>query len=256
MSKPKHIQISIPHPCSENWDEMTPEARGRFCAHCQKTVIDFTAWSDTDLYNFFSKRSGDICGRFLGTQIDHPLSIPYQPHSRLYRLTIALGLTLTLSQTPQLHAQNRPPWLPVERILPVHKHTSDSTLLPAMGSIRGRILDEKNEPIINAVIRIYSDGALKGGVVSDYDGLYHIKSLEPGSYDLLVNYIGYDSIKVTGLKIWPDATTTQNFKFKKSKIQCKISGLVVFTGYTKMLDMDNPTKRTYTREDLDQLPLR
>ena len=235
---------------------MTPEAKGRFCAHCQKTVIDFTAWSNAELYNFFSKISGDVCGRFKGTQIDHPLSIPYQPHSRLYRLTIALGLTLTLSQTPQLHAQNRPPWLPVERILPVHKHTSDSTLPSAMGTVQGAVLDEKKEPMINAVIRIYSDGILKGGAVSDYDGLYHIKELEPGTYDILVQYIGYDSIQLSGLVVYANATTTQNFKFQKSTIKCEIQGIMIYTGYTNIIDMDNPTKRTYYREDLDQLPLR
>ncbi len=256
MNKPKHIQISIPHPCSQNWDEMTPEARGRFCSHCQKTVIDFTTWSDTELYNFFSKPKGDVCGRFLGYQIHHPLSIPYQPHSRLYRLTIALGLTLTLSQTPTLLAQSRPPWLPVERVLQQHEHMPDNAPPPATGGLKGRVSDEKREPMINAVIQVFKDGASIGGTVSDFDGLYRIKGLEPGTYDILVQYIGYDSIKLSGLVVHADAMATQNFKFQKSKIKGEIQGMMIYTGYTNIIDMDNPTKRIYTREDLDQLPLR
>src|SRR4051812_22686169 len=109
MSVTKPIQISIPHPCNQSWDEMTPTGNGRFCDHCLKTVIDFTTWSDAALYNFFSKNDGPICGRYFESQLDRPISIPYQPHSRLYRLTIAMGLTLLFANSPNLHAQSMPP---------------------------------------------------------------------------------------------------------------------------------------------------
>lgn len=109
MHKPASIHLSIPTPCSESWDAMTPDARGRHCAHCHKSVIDFTTWSDAALYNFFSKNKQQVCGRLFDTQLDHPIAIPHQPHSRLYRMTIALGLTLLFIQTADLLAQARPP---------------------------------------------------------------------------------------------------------------------------------------------------
>ena len=109
MKKPSAIQPSIPHPCTQKWDKMTPNDTGRFCAHCQKTVIDFTTWSDTALYDFFAKNTGRVCGRMYDTQFNRNIAIPYQPHSRLYRLTITMGLTLLVAQTPHLMAQNRPP---------------------------------------------------------------------------------------------------------------------------------------------------
>jgi len=109
MPHPKSIQIDIPNPCSQSWDEMIVDGNGRHCGRCSKTVIDFTTWSDSALYNFFAKKPQHVCGRFLNTQLNHTIHIPHQPHSRLYRMTIALGLTLLFAQTPQLLAQTRPP---------------------------------------------------------------------------------------------------------------------------------------------------
>ena len=109
MNKPKPIQLTISTPCTKSWDEMTSNAGGRFCDQCSKTVIDFTTWSDSALYNFFAKKPQHVCGRFVNTQLHRPIHIPHQPHSRLYRMTIAMGLTLLFTQTPQLLAQSRPP---------------------------------------------------------------------------------------------------------------------------------------------------
>jgi len=109
MSKSKSIQITIPNPCSQKWDAMIPDAKGRRCDHCQKSVIDFTTWSDTALYNFFSKNTEHVCGRFLSTQVNHPINIPYQPHSSLYRIAIALGLTLIFTERNEAIAQNKAP---------------------------------------------------------------------------------------------------------------------------------------------------
>jgi hypothetical protein len=88
---------------------MQPSGMGRNCTHCQKTVIDFTHWSDAALYEFFAKSETRVCGRFLKTQVDRTITIPHQPHSKLYRLTIALGLTLIFAQTPDALAHSRPP---------------------------------------------------------------------------------------------------------------------------------------------------
>jgi hypothetical protein len=103
------IQIIIPEPCSQKWEEMLPADGGRFCGQCQTKVIDFSTWSDSDLYHFFSRNTMPVCGRFLTTQLDRPVQIPHQPHSRLYRMTVAMGLTLIFMQGTDVYAQSRPP---------------------------------------------------------------------------------------------------------------------------------------------------
>ncbi|WP_417352643.1 hypothetical protein [Flavobacterium alkalisoli] len=72
MKKP--IQISIPQPCHEKWDEMTPADKGRFCAACQKNVIDFTKASDREIANAI-RNNKNLCGRFSNSQLERDLVI-------------------------------------------------------------------------------------------------------------------------------------------------------------------------------------
>ena len=50
----KNIQISIADPCRQNWDEMQVIKDGRYCASCQKTVVDFTAMSDQEVLSWLA----------------------------------------------------------------------------------------------------------------------------------------------------------------------------------------------------------
>lgn len=47
------MKITIPKPCDEKWESMTPQEKGRFCAVCSKTVRDFTNDSDDEILDYF-----------------------------------------------------------------------------------------------------------------------------------------------------------------------------------------------------------
>lgn len=80
---------------------MTPQQQGRFCNNCQKCVVDFTSYSDEELYKFLQKhRNEQVCGRVKSTQLNRPITLPVQPHSTLYKWIIAAGLALVISAVP------------------------------------------------------------------------------------------------------------------------------------------------------------
>ena len=54
----KSIQLHIPEPCHEDWTTMEPVEVGKYCAACQKQVVDFTGMSD--LEQVLSSRTFDI----------------------------------------------------------------------------------------------------------------------------------------------------------------------------------------------------
>jgi hypothetical protein len=75
----QNIQISIPSPCHEDWAQMTPEERGRFCSVCSKTVMDFTKQTEEEIERFIEEhRNEKLCGRFLKTQLQPIIQVPIQ----------------------------------------------------------------------------------------------------------------------------------------------------------------------------------
>ncbi len=110
------LLITVPTPCDEDWALMMPDTQGRYCSRCEKTVIDFSGWSDNELYVFFAANKKHVCGRFQATQVNRPIVIPAVQTTRLSRLAIALGLTLIFSQPGIVSAAPRPPLACVFRL--------------------------------------------------------------------------------------------------------------------------------------------
>ena len=57
----------------------------------------------------------------------------------------------------------------------------------------GHVLDERKEPVVNASVCVYKDGIVMAITVTDYDGNYTVKPLEPGCYDVGVFYVNHDA---------------------------------------------------------------
>ncbi len=119
--------------------------------------------------------------------------------------------------------------------------------------ISGRVLDDKKEVLPSAAVQVYQGGILKGGNITDYDGNYTIKPLDPGYYDVLVLYTGYDSILVTGVVVSGGNRTTQNFTMAKPKGH-ELAGVTV-KAYKKLLvDVDKPNSHILTKEEIAVVP--
>lgn len=55
--------ITIPNPCHENWNAMTPAEKGRHCAACDKVVKDFTHMGPEEIKETLKETTGKVCGR-------------------------------------------------------------------------------------------------------------------------------------------------------------------------------------------------
>ena len=78
--------IYIPNPCSENWNEMNPEEKGRFCSVCSKCVIDFTEKNASEIQQIIGEKSDEsVCGRFYNHQLNNDDSKASKLKTRFFR---------------------------------------------------------------------------------------------------------------------------------------------------------------------------
>lgn len=85
-------------PCDADWQQMTPTAEGRHCAHCDRLVHDFTNASAADLAQArAASPDGRLCGRFRQEQ----LASKPQLRPKLRRFLVALVLVCGLGLTSQ-----------------------------------------------------------------------------------------------------------------------------------------------------------
>lgn len=155
--------IAVPQPCDEDWNEMTPRGCGRFCAACEKTVVDFTSFSDEDFVAYFKKNGINTCGRFSSHQF--ALEIPWldtnqqQPMRNLWSKTLAYAALSLLPAVLPASASG------------LHQRTVQHAAHP--GIITGTVLDEQGEAIPGVSV------AIKGttyGTVTDADGHFELQA--------------------------------------------------------------------------------
>lgn len=96
------IQLSIPEPCHQDWNKMTPNQQGRFCTSCSKTVVDFSTMSDTALMQYFENlKDSNVCGRVYTDQLDRNIQPAAKPRKKIFvywQYIIAFVMMLTKGQ--------------------------------------------------------------------------------------------------------------------------------------------------------------
>lgn len=65
--------LYIPEPCSENWESMSPQEKGRFCSVCSKCVVDFTQKNPEEILQILTEKekvNEKVCGTFYNHQLN------------------------------------------------------------------------------------------------------------------------------------------------------------------------------------------
>lgn len=143
--------ITIPQPCHQNWNQMTPVEQGRHCTQCSKTVTDFTAMTNTEIINYFAL-NGHVCGRFGETQLaglNNYLAVEEKPRFSWKRLTIAAAVT-GLFATVNANAQNMLGKVKVSQSVNQIKSTPKVDSI-TFSTIKGKIVDGNDSTALPGV---------------------------------------------------------------------------------------------------------
>ena len=118
------------------------------------------------------------------------------------------------------------------------------------GKIAGQIRDKENhQPIIGANVLVKGTTL---GAATDVDGYYFVLRVPPGTYDLQISMIGYQTIIVQNVKVQVDLTTTINTLLSLTDVQM---GEVLVTAEKKLVQKDvTSTRREVTQENIRETP--
>ncbi|MBW7888460.1 MAG: TonB-dependent receptor [Bacteroidetes bacterium] len=120
------------------------------------------------------------------------------------------------------------------------------------GKIVGKVTDKKTkEGIPSAIVTIEGSNL---GAATDPNGNYVIINVPPGTYNVSVSYIGYQSTKVTNVGVNVDYTTTLNIQLNESSVE--LGEFVVEGERTPLIrqDQTNPVVAV-TAENFATLPV-
>ena len=161
------LQISIPTPCHENWQDMTVANKGRFCASCQKHVIDFTTASDRQIAEVFKKES-NVCGRFLPSQLQRDLIIPKERNSLWMAASAAMVAFLGLGNGKIFAQTEKAETVQVEKNIASNTVPGRATRL-----VSGTVVDETGFPISGTNVKNLTT---KKSIQTDFDGNFAIEA--------------------------------------------------------------------------------
>ncbi len=121
------------------------------------------------------------------------------------------------------------------------------------GTLKGKLTDsETGEPLPFVNIVLQSGDRQVAGGATDFDGNYTIKPIPPGTYDVLVSYVGYNAQKISGVKITSEKISQVNIKLEAG---IKLNEFELVEYVVPLIDRDGGTSgATVTREDIEKLP--
>ncbi len=126
-----------------------------------------------------------------------------------------------------------------------------ATLAYGQGKIAGRILDQAtNESLIGVNIVLEETGQ---GTVSDADGNYIIVNVRPGAYTLVFSYVGYQTQKITDVRVSTGQTTRYNLNMQEQVLEGEE---IIVQAERPLIQKDlTASRKTVVAEEIDALPV-
>lgn len=125
-----------------------------------------------------------------------------------------------------------------------------------LGEIRGKVLDSKSKKPLDFVsITIELNGVVKAQVLTDDDGAYIVKTLQPGNYTIKASYLSYRNSVITGVNVASDEIAFTNIAMESNDGGKQLEDVVIVRK-KPLIDPDGVSKNTKTAQEIMRLPQR
>jgi hypothetical protein len=171
------IKIDISQPCHQPWNDMKPLTDGHYCQSCQKTVIDFSAMSDKEIFQYINRADHSICGRLSNAQLNKVIQPaakekPASYWKNIWQLIIAGTLFINQAKSQVKYVES----------ITANPANNDS-LIKSLDENAYLVVDENKQPLPFATVSIDSVNN-----TTDNNGIFRINKF---SKKITVSYVGY-----------------------------------------------------------------
>lgn len=188
--------------------------------------------------------------------VNKPLELVY--NANVYQSTgedwneVNLSLTEGLpKQKAELPEFDR--WYITRRPTAAATPTGSHEYQAGSGTLKGALTDaETGEPLPFVNIVLEQGGNQVTGSSTDFDGRYTIKPIPSGVYDVTVSYVGYNSLKVKGIRINSNKISFADIVLNPG---VKLEAFEVIEYQRPLIDMDGGfSGGTVSRDDVTKMP--
>lgn len=192
------FEFNIAKPCTNDWNEMTPNEQGRFCDSCQERVVDLTSMTDRQIIKIYEQNQGKLCGRTQPAQLNRSIVLEptYVRKTKLKAFTAIVASILGFGHLKGQEIIVSPPmkeYPSSKSFCDGPEEVTEVTNNQKTVTISGKVTDEESGvelPFANVILEL--EGTAITGTTTDLDGNYSIEY--QGSHetiDLRVVYVGY-----------------------------------------------------------------
>lgn len=176
--------IALPKPCNEDWDKMAPADRGRHCAACSKTVVDFSLMTDSQIVDVLRKAKGNTpCGHFATNQLDRVLTDTRYKPSFISTISKRIAATVLLLQSVSVASLAQQ-----VRVKAASAYNQNAGKNAAKHIVRGRVIDVvSGKPMPGIKIKISAAGL---ETLTDNAGRFSLQ-LSPDTAKNAITIVGY-----------------------------------------------------------------
>jgi len=121
------------------------------------------------------------------------------------------------------------------------------------GEIYGTIINSDKDSIGAAFVSLFKEGNQIDAVYSDFDGAYFFSGIDPGSYDVTIESLGFQSKTIQGVLVGTNQKVELNFTLLSSSREVDVVEIIQYR--KPLIDKDKQAK-IYTAVDIENLAVR
>lgn len=216
--------LTIPSPCSADWNSMVGNDQVRFCEHCSLEVHNLSLMSRNQAQRLVDRSNGRLCVRYHYDSTGQPLTLPLR--QKLHRINrrvsrIAAGaFTATLSVTSAV-AQGSASFQ--TRSVSPPPATQPSASLSSRSSLAGTITDQNGALISGATISLWN-AELQGALYAStgFDGQFKMESLQAAVYKIRIEAPGFAADQIEGFYVHANGEARVDRTLKVATIEATV----------------------------------